>query len=214
MNQPSVRQCGPRFATGVAREIRRALLERAAQAISAVFGPLERRRARLRRLEAERLVKSSMRQLEPIAICEGRSSSGSSRRLIVFVDGRALSIGWATFSIVTFPRGGYQVDCTLEPAARLSGHALERLILRLSTREWSPILRELSTLEIVCATATTAESRIPQALRVPTPHGALVVACDQTVPTIVTFLDDLSERKANLAAIEFSTLLRPESAAA
>lgn len=214
MNQPSVRQCGPRFATGVAREIRRELKDRAAQAISAVFGPLERRRGRLRRLEAERLLRSSMRQLQPIAIGEARHSPESSRRLIVFVDGCGLSIGWATFSLVTFPRGGHQVACSLTSAARLSSHALERLILRLSTREWPLILRELAVTEGLCAAATAATNQGHRTFRVPTLHGALIVACDESVPTVVTFLDDLSQLKTHLAETEFSILLGRARAAA
>lgn len=214
MNQLSVRQCGPQFSVGVAREIRRGLQDDSVRAINAVFGPFERRRSRLRRLEAERLVRLSVRQLEPVAIGPAQHVPNSARRMIVFVEGSGLAIGWARFSIVTFPRGGHQVCCELVPAARLSGHALQRLILRLSTREWPLILRELAAMETMCAAATTAVSRGWRAFRVPTEHGALVVACDEPTPTIVTFLDDLSARKASHAVAEFSLLLQPGGHAA
>lgn len=209
MTQPSVRQCGPRFAAGVAREIRRGLEDHARRALDAVFGPIERRRGRLRRLEVERLVRCSMRALEPISIGPAVHSADSSRRLVVFVEGPGLSIGWASFSLVTFPRGGHQVVCELIPTARLSGHALERLIHRLSTREWPLILTELSAVEELSAAAATAMARDARTVHVPTPHGALVVACDEVIPTVVTFLDDLGDTKAHRIAAEYACLLAP-----
>lgn len=202
--QLSVRQMGPTYARGLARHTRqeieapaRTLFDVALRSMRNRFG------IRLRGAEVKRVgvrLHDAARKLAigPIV----RAGEFAFTATLPYVQDGIVRIG--RFSYAPRPSrvgGGYWLVVHVTDLVHLSRHALERMHLRVSSADWSdlaPALGTLARMDTIAAAARAAGLRwmwLPSGA-----DGALVIAFDEAVPVVVSYLDVLSRPRASLVA--------------
>ena len=196
---PSVRQCGPGLARGLARQSRRAVAGIMESAFPRTCAALLRRGdTQLRAVEARRLLRQLRAAFAPLAVTTLVSKDDAFELLASEALGEAMLVSRIGAQMRRWSTGGWHVRPSHAPIATVSRHAQERLHLRLSTTEWLVCGRELEALLAAEGFADVARARGFRSIWVPSAHGALCLALDEALPTVVTFLDELNARQAAL----------------
>jgi hypothetical protein len=168
--------------------------------VERLLAPLEKRiGVRLRRAEAIKVLRQMVVALTPVAIPPAALHHDALDAAVVLPgeDG-ALELVHFEAAIVPFARGGHRVVLTHRVAARLSVHAQERLHWRLSTAQFAVCARELEVLRHAPSLARIGRALGLKYVEVPSPSGAFVLALDESVPRVVTFVDDLNAAREPL----------------
>ena len=211
----SVRQCGPGLARGLARDWRHAVAAKSEVAFDRVYGALMRRICvRLRRCEAHSLLRRMRTALRDITLATSVATPEHYCVLVVEAEDDAMYLTRATAEVQAWPCGGFFVASNGRRLASISHHVQQRLHLRLSTADWTQCAQELVALDALPALAPVARAHGLESMWLPSPHGAFCVALDGTIPTVMTFIDQLNRRQQSLVAPVRESLAQDDPAAA